>query len=85
MWHPISGDAFDRRHLHAFAADGQGQTTEDSSPIDMNRARAAGALVTSLLRARQVKALAQNVEQALAWVELERVRPAIDAQGCHRS
>jgi hypothetical protein len=51
----------------------------------MNRARTAGALVTSLLRARQVKALAQNVEQALAWVELERVRPAIDAQGCHRS
>jgi hypothetical protein len=59
----VFGHALDRGHLLAFAARGQRQTTKDASTIDVNRAGATRALVTSLLRPGQAKALAQDVKQ----------------------
>src|SRR5256885_10051335 len=78
--HAVLGDSLDRCDLLAFAAGGQRQAAEHTPPVDMDGACATGALVTSLLRPGQAKALAQDVEQALTRIEDQRVTTAVDGQ-----
>jgi len=50
------------------------------STIDVNRARATGALVAAFFRPGQMETFAQDVKQALTWVKVERVAAAVDGQ-----
>src|SRR5260221_3077706 len=63
-----ASDAFDREDSGAVVADRQGQARIDPPSVDQDRTRAALAAVASLLRARQVETLTQQIEKRDAWV-----------------
>src|SRR5258708_5834688 len=80
---------FNRGDTRAILHDGQGQARKYAPAIDQHGARAALAMVTTLLRARQVEGFSQQVEQRLPDVDLELPRFAVYGQlhafGCHDS
>ena len=60
------------------------QARQDALAVDQHRAGAARALVAALLGAREPRPLAQQVEQALARLQLDRILLAVDTQIPHR-
>jgi hypothetical protein len=62
----------------------QGQATVHATAIDVNRTGAALTVIATLLRAGQVKALAQTIEQSYSGLNLEFALLAVHAQD-HRN
>src|SRR5205814_3876576 len=50
---------------------------KDTRAVDMHRARTARPAVAALLCAAQTQLLAQRVEQCRAWLNAQRVAPAV--------
>src|SRR2546421_5119100 len=74
------GQSLDGRHLMAFAGDRKRQACQDTSPVDPDRACAAGPLVATLLGADKIQVFAQGVEQACARIEQEGRHLTIDTE-----
>ena len=61
-------EAFDRRDLVLFMHRGKRQAGVHAAAVDVDRARAALAMIAALLGAGQIRALAQGIEQRRARV-----------------
>ena len=68
------GETFDGGDLVAVVAEGEGEAGVDAAAVDQDRARAALAVVATLLCAGELEAFAQGVEQGGAGIDLEIVR-----------
>jgi hypothetical protein len=73
MQFAADGEALDGRDRLTLRADRQGQAGIHPPPVDMDRAGAAGTAVAALFRARQVKMLAQGVEQGDPRLDRQRM------------
>ena len=62
----------------------QREARVDPLAVDEHGARAAGALVAAFLGAGEPEPLAQQVEQALARLQLERIFHTVDPYVAHR-
>jgi len=71
-------DAFDRFDGRAFNLRNRNQTTVHNPAIDEDRTRATLAFAATFLRTRQMKLLAQHVEQTFHWESLKRSWLAVD-------
>jgi hypothetical protein len=71
-------ETFDGGDLVAVVHHGQAQAGVDAPAVDMDRARPALTVVAALLRAGQVKVLAQGVQQGRA-----RIEPQVMANTVH--
>src|SRR2546421_11168056 len=74
------GQSLDGRHLMAFAGDRKRQACQNTSPVNPERACAAGPLVATLLGAGKIQVFAQGVEQARARIEQEGRHLTIDME-----
>ena len=75
-----AGQALDRGDLAALGRHREREAGEGASPVDMDRAGAALALVAALLGPGEADVLAQRVEQGRPHVEREVVVLPIDPQ-----
>ena len=73
-------DALDGLDRTAVRLDGEHTARVDRAPVHDDRADAAFAKVTALLRARQVRALAQHVQKRLLRLHRERAALAVERQ-----
>ena len=73
-------DALDGLDRTAVRLDGEHTARVDRAPVHDDRAGAAFAKVTALLRARQVRALAQHVQKRLLRLHRERAALAVERQ-----
>ena len=73
-------DALDGLDCAAVRLDGEHTARVDRAPVHDDRAGAAFAKVTALLRARQVRALAQHVQKRLLRLHRERAALAVERQ-----
>lgn len=73
-------DALDGLDRAAVRLDGEHTARVDRAPVHDDRAGAAFAKVTALLRARQVRALAQHVQKRLLRLHRERAALAVERQ-----
>ena len=76
------GQTFDRRDLAAFRHDGEREAGQDAPSIDMDGARTAFAAVAALLRAGQLDALSQGIDQGGADIEFKLMGSTIDPEIC---
>ena len=67
----------DRRDCLALAASREREAGKDTRAVDLHRARPARTAVAALLCAAQTQLLAQRVEQCRAWLNAQRVAPAV--------
>jgi hypothetical protein len=67
--------------LRVLVRDGQRETTEDSPAVHEYGTRAALTVIAALLGTRQIKMLAERIQQADPWLELERPIDTVDMQG----
>ena len=73
-------DAFDGCDLIALVHSGEGETRKLTPSIDVHRARAALAVIASLLRAGQVQVLTETIEQRRARIDSQIIFLAIHTQ-----
>ena len=73
-------DALDRRDLIALVQGGEGETRKLAPAIDVHRARAALAVIASLLRTGQMQMLAQAIEQRRARIDPQIVFLAVNTE-----
>src|SRR5690606_20557721 len=71
---------FYRLALGSVLHSGKRQARDDPPAVQKNGARAAGALITPLLRAREIERFAQHVEQRLPRIDLDLPSLSIDGQ-----
>jgi hypothetical protein len=70
--------SLDRRDLGAVVHGGQCQARDDPPAVEEHRARTACTLIAALLRAGEIESLAQDVEQGLSRIELQRMALTVD-------
>src|SRR5437879_6241377 len=79
MQHVAHGETLDGRHLTTLRLAAEHQAGADQLPVQVNRARAALALLARVLRAGQSHVLAEHREEALPLPHvLRHTRPAVD-------
>src|SRR5262249_58214082 len=76
----VLGEPLDRDDVVAVRLPGEHEARADELAVEQDGARAALALLACVLRARIPEALAQHVEEALAFPDVRLVRRAVDAQ-----
>jgi hypothetical protein len=74
-------DAFDGCDLIALVQSGEGETRKLAPPIDVHRARAALAVIASLLRAGQMQMFPQTIEKSRARIDLKIVLFPVHVEG----
>ena len=73
-------EALDRCDLIALVQSGEGETRKLTPSIDVHRARAALAVIASLLRSGQMQVLAETIEQRRARIDSQIVFLAIHTE-----
>ena len=72
--------SFNRGDFGAVMHRRQCQARDDSLAVEKNRARTARALIAALLGAGEIERFAQDVEQRLPRIKLERVKLTVDRE-----
>ena len=75
---PSVRQPFDRLNLTVLVLDRESQTGIDALTVHQHGARAARALIAALLRAHQLQAIAQGIQQGHAGIDGQCVDRSID-------
>ncbi len=77
----VLGQALDRRHLVTGDLFNRGHAGSPHLPVDENSAGAAFAFAAAVLGPRELQIVAQDEQQGVAGLGVDRLRSAVDAKG----